>query len=131
MTYRALNARGELAERAFQGQVVGLARMYRWQRIYHAPAGGHRDRVDRQQLPEGKGFPDLILIKLPRLVVAELKTRTGRIAPEQREWLDVFAALGAEAYLWRPADWDEIHDTLRAGQVRRCDLDPIGGPECP
>lgn len=155
---RALNVAGELTEGAWQAQVVGLARLYAWRLIYHAPAGGHGSRsagtrrVASEQLPEGNGFPDLILIKGPRLVVAELKSRTGRPRPGQAEWLDAFETVGdavdnvvalardravgtdatnnfprpsVEAYLWRPADWPNVHNVLRGGQEYRPELDPV------
>ena len=156
---RALNVAGELTEGAWQAQVVGLARLYAWRLIYHAPAGGHGSRsagtrrVASEQLPEGGGFPDLVLIKGPRLVVAELKSRTGRLRPGQADWLDAFRGVGiavaglveecnlgrqrdcfgdlidpprVEAYLWRPADWPNVHNVLRGGQEYRPELDPVG-----
>ncbi len=150
MARRALNAGGELTEAAFQTSVVGLLRVYGWPHIYHAPAGGHAParaggrRVALEQLPEGRGFPDLLAVKGPRILVAELKTDKGRIGPGQVEWLEAFelvaAAIAAlipadlgggyappivEAYLWRPRDWDTLHDVIRAGQPRRRDLDPV------
>lgn len=131
MAVRRLTATGELTEAAWQAQIVGLARVYGWAHIYHAPDGGHvpagagRRRVAGGQLPEGRGFPDLVLVKGPRLIVAELKSRTGRIGPGQREWLDAFYIAGAEAYIWRPADWDKVQAILGAGEHRRHDLDPL------
>jgi hypothetical protein len=60
------------------------------------------------------GFPDLILIRPPRLVVAELKTDRGRLSKPQRTWLDGFAACHiAEVYLWRPADRPAIERILK------------------
>ena len=34
------------------------------------------------------GFPDLVLVKPPRVAFIELKTDAGRIRPEQQTWLD-------------------------------------------
>lgn len=107
------------SERAFQDRVIGLARYYQW-RVYHAPAGGKGGRVDFEQ--RGRGFPDLVLVKPPRLVVAELKTATGRVSPAQREWLDDLAAVpSVEAYLWRPQDLETIARILG----------PVNGPPDP
>jgi hypothetical protein len=135
MTRRALSASGELTEAAFMAQVIGLARVYGW-RIYHPPAGGHGSaktggrRVDHEQVPEGRGFPDLLLLKGGRLIVAELKTRTGRMRQDQQEWLDAFNQMGyaiddlygsadtawpragVVANIWRPEDWDVIRRFL-------------------
>lgn len=134
---RVRDAAGELTEAAFQKRVVGLARVYGW-RIYHAPdnrPAGKSGRAQRMADRSSVGFPDLLLLRPGRLVVAELKTRTGKLGPGQREWLAEFTRLGfmleceerIEAYLWRPADWDAIHETLRDGQERRDDLDPMPG----
>jgi len=62
------------------------------------------------------GFPDRVLAR-DRVIFAELKRElTGKRSedknrapsPAQVEWLDRLAAAGAEAYLWRPSDLDEI-----------------------
>ena len=130
MTRSARNAKGDLLEPAFQAQVIGLLRVYRWSLIYHAPDGGHAPgasgrRVAGGQIPEGRGFPDLLAVKGERLLVAELKTNTGRLRPGQQDWLHGFHRAGAEAYLWKPAQWDEIHDIIRGTAERRRDLDPL------
>lgn len=152
---RVFNEAGDLTEAAFQRRVVRLARAYGW-RIYHAPdnrpavsAKGKRQRPQSMVDSTAKGFPDLVLLRDQRLIVAELKTRTGRLRPGQREWLDTFAELGdrivrldgtvaqehrpqVKAYVWRPSDWDELHEILRGVgtgfvQERRHDLDPMPG----
>ena len=61
------------------------------------------------------GYPDLTAIRGSRVLVAELKTMTGRVSRAQLEWLDAFRAAGVEAYLWRlPADWPEVTRVLEA-----------------
>lgn len=54
------------------------------------------------------GFPDLVLIKPPRLIWAELKMPRGRITEPQRHWFRSLVLSGQECYIWRPSDWDEI-----------------------
>lgn len=151
MTRRAIGVTGELLEGAWQTQVVGAARVYGWTRIYHAPNGGAPQKNGRRvvggQIPEGRGFPDLLLIRGPRLVVAELKTEKGRMGPGQPEWLEAFRELGrviddyvalgfdgaggreldvenggppaVEAYVWRPSDWETVQRVLGAGRPRQ------------
>lgn len=66
------------------------------------------------------GFPDLILLRVPRLVVAELKIPPNTTSDWQDCWLAGFASLGLlsgphlsiETYLWTPADWPEIERVL-------------------
>lgn len=53
------------------------------------------------------GYPDRTLVR-DRIVFAELKREKTQPTPEQRDWLDKLAAAGAEVYLWRPSDLDEI-----------------------
>lgn len=56
-----------------------------------------------------RGWPDEQLCRPPRLVIAELKTMTGKVSPAQQEWLDDLKACpGIECYLWRPCDEDDV-----------------------
>lgn len=60
------------------------------------------------------GFPDLILLRGTRLIVAELKTDKGRVTPDQEDWLQAFARLpDVRVFCWRPKDWDHIEAILR------------------
>jgi len=75
------------------------------------------------------GFPDLVLVRPPRLVFVELKTDSPRSGPsrEQRDWLDALDAVAngggrrhrtrtgypiPETYIWRPRDRDLITAAL-------------------
>lgn len=119
------------SEAAFQEQVLALARLYQW-RCYHT-------HDSRRSQP---GFPDLVMVRPPRLVFAELKTEKGRVGREQAAWL---AALGdvaevvdmlneehregpfgsagrdalatVEVYLWRPSDLQRIAETLAGAGI--------------
>lgn len=120
------------SEAAFQQQVLNLAGFYGWC-SYHT----HDSR--RSQA----GFPDLVLVRGAELIFAELKTDTGRVRPEQQEWiaalehvagnyrraielLEADVADGAhdpidgcvDVYLWRPRDFDELHARLARGRYR-------------
>jgi hypothetical protein len=119
---RARNADGGLSEAAFQAQVVGLARFHGW-RVYHAPdnrPAGKTGRPQRTVSPDARGFPDLICVRGPRIVAAELKAERGRVAPEQSAWLQALEqAPGVETYIWRPRDWDSVAAVpARGGRCR-------------
>jgi hypothetical protein len=66
------------------------------------------------------GFPDLILMRPPRLVIAELKVAGGTVTDWQQAWLTGFEILARlagphliiEIYVWRPADWPTIEAVL-------------------
>lgn len=84
-------------EAQWQSEVLRLARRFGW-RTYHT----------RVSFGSAKGFPDLVLIKPPRLVFAELKSDGGAIKPEQQEWITDLEVSGVEAYLWRPRDIERV-----------------------
>lgn len=83
-----------VSERAFQQQVVDVARLLGY-RVYHPWISVH----------SSAGFPDLVLVRPPRLVLAEVKTDRGRVTAAQQAWLDLLRACpGCETYVWRPSD---------------------------
>ena len=58
---------------------------------------------------DAAGFPDLVLIRPPRVIFAEMKSEKGRVTEPQREWLaDLAACSGVESYNWRPSHWFDI-----------------------
>lgn len=59
------------------------------------------------------GFPDLVLVRPPRLIFAELKSDRGRLSRAQREWRADLEACGVEAYTWRPSERSHIEAILR------------------
>lgn len=110
-----------LTEKLFQRQVLELARIYGW-RAYHPFLSKWSE----------KGFPDLTMVRPRdrRLLFAELKSEKGRVSEDQREWLALLSSVATgrlgvpngeqpdrwptiELYVWRPADWDQIQETLR------------------
>lgn len=100
-----------MTESAFLTQVLALARLRNWRCLHLRPARtakGWRTAVQG----DGVGFPDLLLVRPPRLLVAELKSATGRLTGEQAAWLFAFQQAGIKTYVWRPGDWPEIERTL-------------------
>jgi len=99
--------------------VRSFATLHHW-RTYHT----------RNSKGSDAGFPDLVCVRGPRLVFAELKTEKGRVTREQTLWLDDLAAVGAhvratlwsppddlppaviEVFVWRPSDWAEVQRVL-------------------
>lgn len=81
--------------------VLDLAKNLGWRSLHIRPPASARSTVQG----DGKGFPDLLLIRGSEILVAELKDATGRVDPRQRAWLNSFEAAGIHAYVWRPADW--------------------------
>ncbi len=91
--------------------VIDLAHLTDWH-AHHCRPAQVRDGKWVTPIQGDPGFPDLILAKPGRLVVAELKSARGRVTPVQAEWLDAFAGTAVEVFVWRPADW--ASGTIRA-----------------
>jgi len=65
-----------------------------------------------------KGFPDLVLAhRIFGVVFAELKIPPDKPTPEQALWIEVLRAARMRAYVWTPADQNEI-DMVLTGRLR-------------
>jgi len=75
---------------------------------------------------DGKGFPDLVLVRPPRLLFVELKAKGKKPTPEQEDWLQCLRGVSdymgqsgkrtaVEVYVWDPSDWQRglIEEVLR------------------
>ena len=94
-------------EQSLERAVRDYAELMGWL-VYHTH--------DSQHSPAG--MPDLLLVRPPRVVFAELKTENGRVRPAQQVWLDALQACdGVEAFVWRPSDWPAIEATLRRRRI--------------
>lgn len=117
MKRRATSARQTLAaavpEAAFTTQVLGEAKRRGWRSAHFRPAQNARGDWRTPVAGDGKGWPDLVLLRADRVVVAELKKVGEYPRPDQRAWLDAWRAVGAEVHVWRPTDWDAIAQVLR------------------
>lgn len=91
-----------LSERHWQQRVLDLASLRRWL-SYHT-------HDSRRSEP---GFPDLVLLRGSRCVVAELKSERGRLTTAQEVWLTAFRQVPAvEVFVWRPSDWPQVMGVL-------------------
>jgi hypothetical protein len=115
------------SEQHFQTQVEQMASFYGW-RFYHAPDNRPSKNTGRVQRVTA-GFLDLVLLRAPELIFAELKTETGRVRDAQKTWMSELARVpGIEVYLWRPSDFDEINERLSRGRHRTEPLYLAGEP---
>lgn len=94
-----------MTEQQFTNSLLEWAKVYGWRR-FHVRNSGARGL---SQVQGDKGFPDLVLVRPPRLIFAELKVGRNKVADAQSEWLTALndASL-AEVYYWTPAQWTEI-----------------------
>src|SRR5205823_7610491 len=91
-----------IAEKPFMAAVIKIAKLRGWM-LYHT----HDSRRSTS------GFPDLVLVRPPRLIFAELKSQSGKPSMAQVEWLDALSGCGFEVHLWRPSDLERVAWILR------------------
>lgn len=87
----------EPPEAAFQQQVIELAKRQGWECYF-----------TWSSINSPAGFPDLVMVRGPRVVFAELKRDSNQLSEDQRRWLWKLAAAGQEVYLWKPVAWKQI-----------------------
>lgn len=95
-----------MSEAELQANVIDAARKQRWRVAHFRPAQtkkGWRTPVEA----DGKGFPDLVLLRGSHGIAAELKSEMASDPTrEQAAWLWAFDQVtGFSAYTWRPHDW--------------------------
>ena len=90
-------------EQDLQNKIIKLAKVYGYEQIYHTWRSDHSPA----------GFPDLILLREKRMVVAEIKSEKGILSPEQYFWLCAFRKITKDVYLWKPSDWQELTEVLK------------------
>lgn len=115
-------------EEDFQRTIIEAAESWLgWSVAHFRPAKTRRGWRTPVQGSLGKGFPDLVLVKRGRLIVAETKSdRQGaKLSADQERVLQLFRDAGVETYVWRPSDWDEIVKTLQ-GERERVETTTIG-----
>jgi hypothetical protein len=111
-----------MREAELQDAIVEMAMMLGWKVMHTRPARtatGHW----RTPLQGHRGFPDLCMVRPPRLVFAELKSASGKLTPEQEAWLDAIDKTadehptggGPETYVWTPKHWRDglVEERLR------------------
>lgn len=60
------------------------------------------------------GFPDSVIVG-SRIIYRELKSRDGRLSPDQRRWGSRITRAGGDWSVWRPRDWNNgtvVHQLL-------------------
>lgn len=109
----------KITEEDFLKQVLTLARACGWRTAHFRPAMTKAGKWVTAVAGDGKGFPDLVLLRDDEFIIAELKVPPNKVTPEQKQWLDAFSRTAAceETLLWvctwTPDDWDVIEALLR------------------
>ena len=95
----------DLSEKDLQAAVIELANLYGWTVSHFRAAQNSRGDWRTPVAAQGKGFPDLTMLRGSRIVVAELKSARGKVTREQGDWLLAWRQTAAEVFVWYPADW--------------------------
>ena len=84
-----------ISEAQLQRDILEMADRFGWMAYHHYDS--------RRQDKRGNGFPDLVLVRAPVVVFAELKDMRRDPTPEQVAWLDELGRCQTVvAQLWRP-----------------------------
>ncbi len=106
----SVKVQASVSESDFQRTLVEFLQVKGW--LVHAERHARtKDGKWMTPIQGDKGFPDLIATKGTRLIVAELKSDTGRVSFEQYEWLETLGKSVA-VYIWRPSDWEQIEEII-------------------
>jgi hypothetical protein len=99
-------------EADFSKQVLQLAKLLGWRSAHFRPGMMANGRWITAFSGDGKGFPDLVLVRGKRLLFVELKTNEGELSDEQISWMaDLFKA-GIEVMMWCPMMMTDIQKEL-------------------
>ena len=99
-------------EANFTKQVLQMAKLLGWRTAHFRPGMMANGRWITAVSGDGKGFPDLVLVRGKRLLFVELKTDTGEMSDEQIDWMYDLFYTNAEVMMWCPSDWNEIQQEL-------------------
>ena len=96
--------------------LMEYALLQRWRVTHFRPAWTARGW--QTPIQGHRGFPDLVCVRPPRIEFIELKTRTGRLSPEQKQWIeDLEGCYPRNPFIgvrvWTPDDWDSARYVLR------------------
>jgi hypothetical protein len=100
------------SEAGFLKAVLDYAALRGWKSAHFRPArteSGWRTAVQG----DGKGWPDLFLVRGNRAVAAELKMPGKKPSQEQEAWIAALRMTAVETFLWWPESWPEIEEVLR------------------
>ncbi|MFI6228575.1 hypothetical protein ACIBCR_14840 [Micromonospora echinospora] len=54
---------------------------------------------------DGKGWVDLTIVGPAGVLFRELKSETGSLRPEQKQWVGWLTEAGQDVAVWKPRDW--------------------------
>lgn len=103
-----------MLEAELQNAVIELAQLLGWRVAHFRPALNARGEWRTPVQADGKGWPDLVLVR-DRVLYRELKSARGTLSVEQQDWAKSLRKAGADYDIWRPNEWvsGKIEQELR------------------
>jgi hypothetical protein len=102
-----------VSEEDFTTTVIEYAQALKWRVAHFRPGLTQTGKWRTAVQGDGKGFPDLVLVRPHRVIFAELKSNKGKLSDEQEKWvMDLKRSEGVECYVWRPDFWSVIERIL-------------------
>lgn len=95
-----------MSEDELKAMVIQTAELYGWRVCHFRPA--RTAKGWRTPIEGHPGLPDLVLARDGQVLLAELKSATGKPTDDQTLWLE---AAGDHGRLWTPAEW--THGTIQ------------------
>jgi hypothetical protein len=108
----------KLSESVWQQIVVAEAKRWGWDVANFAKVkvnSGKRTYWETPARIDGKGWPDLVLVRGGVIVFVECKTNKGSQSKEQKAWQKRLWDAGQDYLIWRPRAWKTIQKFLRPG----------------
>jgi hypothetical protein len=109
----------EMSEKNFQQAVIDYAQERGWKVAHFRKVRVSRGKGAKQttywETPvaaDGKGFPDLVMLRETKLVVFELKVGKNDATKEQLDWLSAFGGVASYWGVMYPRDWPTIVEVL-------------------
>ena len=105
------------SEADFQKTLIDLLHCYGYRVAHFRPAKtdkGWRTPVSA----DGSGWPDLFVVHPDsgNAFAVECKSDTGKLSPEQENWIEWLRACGIRTFVWMPKMWPEIGEIVKAWQ---------------
>lgn len=95
-----------MKEADLQRGVIDVAHAFGWHVAHFRTAINARGHYQTPVGADGKGFPDLCMVR-DRVVFMELKVRYRGLTAEQEVWRDRILLTGTEWYLITPKEWED------------------------
>ena len=120
------------SERDFQTMVVDVARLAGWRVAHFRPLRRQDGSWRTPTSYDAAGWPDLTLVRPPRLAFVELKSHRGQPTDRQLEWLDVLRLLPeSRCTSGTPLTGTTRRDTHRPGPTgMSVTMTPLAGSGC-